>query len=77
MKATLRQINAPDYSAGMIAWLGTAWPNLYMELTSYLPDEIRDLWADRTPLEQFESVLARLVTLHRRCRELYRAKSSR
>lgn len=73
MRAALRQINVPDYPAGMVPWLGTARPDLYAELTSHLPDQIDRLWSERAPLEQFESVLARLVTLHRRCCELCRA----
>lgn len=77
MRAALRQINVPDYPAGMVPWLGTVRPDLYAELTSHLPDEIHRLWRDRAPLEQFEFVLARLVSSHRRCCELYRAKSSR
>jgi hypothetical protein len=77
MRAALRQISAPDYPVGMVPWLGTVRPDLYAELTSYLPDEIHRLWRNRAPLEQFESVLARLVSSHRQCCELYRAKSSR
>jgi hypothetical protein len=77
VRETLRQINAPDYPAGMVPWLDTVRTDLYAELTSHLPDEIRDLWTERAPLEQFEAVLARLVVMHRHCCELYRAKSSR
>ena len=73
----LRQINAPDYPAGMVPWLDTVRPELYTELTARLPDEIQRLWSERGPLEQFESVLARLVTLHRRCCELYRAAKAK
>jgi len=57
----------------MIPWLGTARPDLYAGLTSNLPDEIQRLWSERAPLEQFEVVLARLVSLHRQCCALYRA----
>jgi len=58
----------------MILWLDSAHPDLYNELTSHLPDEIHKLWSERAPLEQFEAVLARLVSLHRRGRELYRRR---
>jgi hypothetical protein len=61
----------------MVQWLDTVRPDLYAELTALLPDEIQRLWSERAALEQFEAVLARLVTLHRRCCALYRAESSR
>jgi hypothetical protein len=77
MKACLRQINASDYPEGMIIWLDTARPDLYTDLTSRLPDEIQRLWSERGPLKEFESVLARLLSLHRLCRDLYRSKSVR
>jgi hypothetical protein len=75
IRTALRQINVPDYPAGMVPWLDTVRPDLYAELTSHLPDEIQRLWSKRGPLELFESVLSRLVSLHRQCCELYRAKS--
>jgi hypothetical protein len=74
MGASLRQINAPDYPAGMVPWLHTVRPDLYAELTSHLPDELQRLWSEQAPLEQFEAVLARLVALHRHCCKLYRTK---
>ena len=77
LRAAIRQINVPGYPAGMVPWLDTVRPDLYAELTARLPDEIQRLWSERAPLEQFESVLARLVTLHRRCCELYRTELSR
>jgi hypothetical protein len=77
MQEALRQINAPDYPAGMMPWLDTVRPDLYAELTSHLPDEIQRLWSERAPLEQFEFVLVRLVSLHRQCCELYQVGSSR
>jgi len=73
MRAALCQVNPPDYPAGMIPWLGTAHPGLYAELISNLPDEMQRLWSERAPLEQFEAVLARLVSFHRQCCDLYRA----
>jgi len=73
MRQALRHFNSPDYPAGMIQWLGTARPDLYARLTSNLPDEIQRLWSERAPLEHFERVPARLVSLHRECRDLYRA----
>ena len=72
-QAALAQINRPDYSGAMILWLGTARPELYAELTSNLLDEIQRLWSQRVPLDQFEAVLARLVSLHRQCCDFYRA----
>ena len=72
----LDQMNAPGYPAGMMTWLSAARPDLYAELTAHLLDEIQRLWCERAPLEQFEPVLTRLVSLHRRCCELYRANSS-
>jgi hypothetical protein len=78
MKAALRQINQFSYSAaGMVPWLRPARPDLYAELTAHLPDEIHRLWSERAPLEQFEAVLAQLVSLHRACYELYRAGMNR
>ncbi len=74
MQATLREINRPDYPAGMILWLEQANPILYLELTGRLPDEIHRLWEARGPLEQFENVLARLVQTHRQACELYRGR---
>ena len=76
MKGALRAINAPSYRAGMISWLGETQPNLYLELTSKLPDEIQRIWSERAPIEHFESVLARLVSLHQQCCEQYRAYCS-
>ena len=73
MKIALRDINAPTYRAGMISWLDATRPDLYVELTSKLPDEIQRMWSERAPLEQFEFVLARLVSLHQQCSEQYRA----
>src|SRR5215475_8613661 len=73
MRWALRKINQPNYRAGMIRWLDTAYPVLYAELTSRLPDEIHRLWTERAPLEHFEVVLTRLVSLHEECCNLYRA----
>jgi hypothetical protein len=73
MRAALRQINPPDYLAGMIPWLDKAHSELYTELISRLPDEIQRLWSGRASLEQFEAALVRLVSSHRRASELYRA----
>ena len=73
MRAALRQINPPDYLAGMIPWLDKAHSELYTELISRLPDEIQRLWSGRAPLEQFEATLIRLVSNHRRASALYRA----
>ena len=73
MRAALRQINPSDYPARMVPWLDTVRPDLYVELTSRLPDEIHRLWSERAPLEGFEAALTRLVSLHRECCDLYRA----
>lgn len=74
MQAALRSINTPDYPAGMLPWLSAAQPRFYAELTSHLPDEIDRVWSERAPLERFEAALARLVSLHQGCCELYRAE---
>lgn len=73
MRATLRQISVPIHPSSMVLWLDGARPDLYAELTSRLPDEIHRLWTERAPLEQFEAVLARLVSFDRQCCDLYRA----
>lgn len=73
MRVALSKINQQDYPAGMIRWLDTAQPVLYAELTSRLPDEIHRLWTDRAPLEHFEAVLTRLVSLHEKCCGICRA----
>jgi hypothetical protein len=73
MRAALRQINPPDYPAGMIPWLDKAHSELYTELISRLPDEIHRMWSERAPLKQFEAVLARLVSYHGRASALYQA----
>ncbi len=74
IRVAFRQVNPPDYPTGMIPWLGTVHSDLYAELTSNLPDEIQRLWSERAPLEQFEAVLARLVSIHRWCCDLYRVE---
>lgn len=77
MDATLRKIAQPTYPEGMILWLETAHPNLYEELTSRLPDEISRLWNSHVPLEEFETVLDRLVSTHQEGCRLYREQKSR
>jgi hypothetical protein len=72
MRKALDSLCTPTYPGGMIAWLDSAYPDFYAELTSRLPDEIQQLWSERAPLEQFESVLVRLLTLHKQCCDLYR-----
>jgi|SRR5580704_3866454 hypothetical protein len=72
MQAALAAINRAGSPAGMILWLDTARPELYMELTSRIPDEIDRLWNSYAPLDQFQAVLDRLVAVHRECRRLYR-----
>jgi hypothetical protein len=77
MTAALHEISGGDYPAGMVLWLDAACPDSYAELTSRLPDEIHQLWSNHASLEQFESALARLVSLHRHCCDLYRARLDR
>lgn len=77
MRAALRLINLPGYPVGIVRWLNTARPDIYEEVTSHLPDEIQRLWSERAPLSQFEAVLARLVSLHRHCCDLYRAAQAK
>ena len=77
MRAALREINLPDYAVGMVPWLGTTRPDFYAEITSHLPDEIQRLWSEHAPLDQFEAVLARLVSLHKECCHLYRSAHMR
>jgi len=72
MRVALRQINRPDYRSGMVPWLDRAHPDLYAEVVLRLPDEASRLWNERAPLEQFDAVLTRWVSLHQRCCELYR-----
>ena len=71
-RAALREINSRDYPAGMILWLETAYPQLYEELTSRIPDEIHVCWAAHDPLAEFDAILARLVETHRLACQLYR-----
>jgi hypothetical protein len=73
MSAALRQIAGPGYPQGMILWLETAYPDLYAELMAHIPDEISRIWNERAPLESFESILARLISLHRQCCDVYLA----
>lgn len=73
MQAAWLQVCQPDYPVGMIPWLGEVHPRLYSELTERLPDQIQQLWSEGSSLELFESVLMRLISLHRQCCELYRA----
>jgi hypothetical protein len=77
MDAALRQINLPDYPAGMIPWLDTAHPALYLELTSRIPDEIDRLWNENGPLDEFEATLVRLVAVHREACRLYQEERSK
>jgi hypothetical protein len=73
MRAALRQIASPGYPQGMILWLETAHPGLYAELMTHIPDEISRIWNERAALESFESILARLISLHRQCCDVYLA----
>jgi hypothetical protein len=76
LNAALCRINAPDYALGMVAWIATVRPDLYAQLTSQIPEEIHRLWSERGPLARFEDALARMVSLHRLCCELYRNRVS-
>lgn len=73
MRVALRQIAVPSYPQGMILWLENAHPDLYTELVAHIPDEISRIWNERAPLESFEVMLARLISLHRQCCDLYLA----
>jgi hypothetical protein len=77
MDEALRQINLSDYPAGMIPWLDTAHPALYLELTSRIPDEIDRLWNENGPLDEFEATLVRLVAVHREACRLYQEEQSK
>ncbi len=72
MRRALAEINSPGYPAGMILWLDKAHPELYEELTSWIPEEISWLWNESASLGQFQEVLDRLVAVHRECCRLYR-----
>jgi hypothetical protein len=72
MRVAVREINQPEYPAGMVPWLGTAHPELYDRLTGRLPDELQRLWNEHAPLADFEAALAELVFLHQSCCHLYR-----
>jgi len=76
LQACLALINSPDYPAGMVPWLDEAYPRLYAELTSRLPDDIHRLWEAHAPVEQFEGALNRLLGPHRQACALYRAHLS-
>jgi hypothetical protein len=76
MDAALRQIDLPEYPAGMIPWLDTAHPALYLELTSLIPDQVHRLWNEGGPLNEFEATLDRLVAVHREACRLYRAEQA-
>ncbi len=68
----LAQINQPDYTGGMIPWLGDAHPELYDALTGRIPDEIDLARKCRAPLAEFDAILAQLVQTHRAACELDR-----
>jgi len=77
MRLALDQMTLPSYPTGMIPWLDTARPDLYVELTSRIPDEISRLWNNRVPLEDFEAVVDQLVSTHREGCRLYREEKKR
>ncbi len=77
MQAALAQINQPDYMAGMIPWLGENRPDLYHQLTSFLPDVIDWLWNEHALLAEFQATLDKLVEAHRLAVLLYRESGPR
>jgi hypothetical protein len=77
MQAALSRINRTDYPAGMVVWLEQAAPDLYAELMSRIPDEIDKLWNNGAPLEEFETVLDRLIRIHQEGCRLYREEMAR
>jgi hypothetical protein len=72
VRAALREINRPDYPAGMIPWLGDNMPDLYKRLTSELPDEVNRLWNEHVTISKFEAVLRELIEAHQQACALYR-----
>jgi|SRR5437879_1628173 len=67
----LREISRADYPAGLIPWLEQAYPRLYTELTSRLPDDIHRLAKALAPFDEFERVLNRWLDAHREAGALY------
>lgn len=63
---------SPDYPAGMIAWLATAAPTLYDQLTGSIPDRISRAWDARVPFDQFDLVCHELENTHKRALAFYR-----
>ncbi len=76
MRTALERIKSHGDVVGMVFWLDTNHRDLYLELTSTLPDEIHRLWSGRAPLERFEITLSRLISLHCHCCGLYRASNN-
>jgi hypothetical protein len=71
VRATLAEINQPDYRLGMVSWLERSAPEIYIELIERIPNEIDRLWSARASLTVFEQVLVRFTRTYREARELY------
>ena len=69
----LRELTRADPPAGMIPWLEQAYPWLYAEVTSRLPEDIHRLAKALAPFDEFERVLNRWLDAHREADALYRA----
>jgi hypothetical protein len=72
VEGVLDAICRPDYSPGMILWLGRADPGLYERLTFSLPDRISCLWNAHAPLNEFQSVVDEWLAAHRRACSLFK-----
>jgi hypothetical protein len=61
----------------MILWHAQNRPDMYDQLTSFLPDEIDRLWNEHTLLAEFQATLDKFVEAHRPAVLLYRESSPR
>lgn len=73
LRAVLLQTTGPDYPLGVVPWLESAYPDLYHEITSRLPDRIHDLWCAQAPLSDFNRTTAECLEAHREGCKLFRA----
>ena len=71
LRAAFVEISQPDYREGMISWLDRTVPQLYVELTDRLPNEIDRIWSAHGLLTEFEEVIERFTRTHRQAHELY------
>ena len=73
LQSVLRSICRPDYPAGLIPWLGEQHPDMYFTLTEKLPEEMRRLWTEHRPIDEFDKVLGLWVDAHKTACGLYLA----